>query len=605
MDTALRDRILQAVDIVALIGERVTLTRKGKEFVGLCPFHPDHKPSLWVSPAKQIFKCFACGAGGDAIEFVRRSDHLEWRDALASLAERAGVELRSSPADRLAAQRRNQVLEVLAWAKLHFLANLRGEAGSQARKYALGRGLTPESLERHELGLALDAWDDLLRAARRQRLDEAVLLQAGLLSRNESARVFDRFRNRLMFPISDPLGRTIAFGGRTLGDDPAKYLNSPESPTFSKSRVLYGLSIARKAIEQSGRSIVVEGYLDCVMLHQHGFANSVATLGTALTDAHVQLLAPLAPIIYLCFDGDAAGERAADRGVEIALRSSSDVRVVQLADAKDPADRLVQAGAEAFASDLERSTDALEFKWRKLLAQFGGGVRARRQAVESYLAFVAEAARAGAVDPLAQNLMIGRLADIMGVGVENIVDLLAEHQRRRMRVGSGGGGGAAAPPSEQSDRPTVPPGLAGGVETVLGLLSRSPACWAWVDDSVVRSLSYYETWEALYRLLLDVREELGEYSVTDVMARCDDRALLELLSRAQERIAENVPQREQFDLARQALAIELNSLRMMEIKEEAEAGTQSEAQAFEALRTLARGRHAVLPAYDRWPVSQR
>ena len=603
MDTALRDRILQAVDLVALVGERVTLTRKGKEFVGLCPFHPDHKPSLWVSPAKQIFKCFACGAGGDAIEFVRRLDHLEWRDALASLAERAGVELRTSPADRLAAQRRNQVLEVLAWAKLHFLANLRGQAGSQARQYARGRGLTPESLERHELGLALDAWDDLLRAARRQRLDEAILLQAGLLSRNDSDRVFDRFRNRLMFPISDPQGRTIAFGGRTLGDDPAKYLNSPESPTFSKSRVLYGLSIARKAIEQTGRAIVVEGYLDCVMLHQHGFANSVATLGTALTDAHVQLLAPLAATIYLCFDGDAAGERAADRGVEIALRSASDVRVVQLVEAKDPADRLVQAGVEAFARDLERSTDALEFKWQKLLSQFGGGVRARRQAVESYLAFVAEAARAGAVDPLAQNLMIGRLADIMGVGAERIVDLLAEHQRRRMRVGSDGGGDG--PPREQSDRPAVPPGLAGGVETVLGLLSRSPTCWAWVDDSIVKALSYYETWGALYRLLLDVREELGEYCVTDVMARCDDRALLELLSRAQERIAENVPQREQFDLARQALATELNSLRMMEIKEEAETGTQSEAQAFEALRTLARRRHAVLPAYDRWPLPQQ
>ncbi len=603
MDTALRDRILQAVDLVALVGERVTLTRKGKEFVGLCPFHPDHKPSLWVSPAKQIFKCFACGAGGDAIEFVRRLDHLEWRDALASLAERAGVELRTSPADRLAAQRRNQVLEVLAWAKLHFLANLRGQAGSQARQYARGRGLTPESLERHELGLALDAWDDLLRAARRQRLDEAILLQAGLLSRNDSDRVFDRFRNRLMFPISDPQGRTIAFGGRALGDDPAKYLNSPESPTFSKSRVLYGLSIARKAIEQTGRAIVVEGYLDCVMLHQHGFANSVATLGTALTDAHVQLLAPLAATIYLCFDGDAAGARAADRGVEIALRSASDVRVVQLVEAKDPADRLVQAGVEAFARDLERSTDALEFKWQKLLSQFGGGVRARRQAVESYLAFVAEAARAGAVDPLAQNLMIGRLADIMGVGAERIVDLLAEHQRRRMRVGSDGGGDG--PPREQRERPTVPPGLAGGVETVLGLLSRSPTCWAWVDDSIVKALSYYETWGALYRLLLDVREELGEYCVTDVMARCDDRALLELLSRAQERIAENVPQREQFDLARQALATELNSLRMMEIKEEAETGTQSEAQAFEALRTLARGRHAVLPAYDRWPLPQQ
>jgi DNA primase len=282
MDNSLKDKVLEATDIVEVVGERVTLTRRGKDFVGLCPFHPDHKPSLAVSPSKQIFKCWSCGAGGDAIRFVQLRDRVDFREALVTLARRAGIELRSSPADRQSAELREQLQAAVIWARQHFQRNLLSAPGGQhALAYALQRGLTPQTIERHGLGLAPDAWDDLLNAARRTGLRLEVLQQAGLIATNESGKTYDRFRNRLIFPIADALGRPVAFGGRTLGDDPAKYLNSPETVLFSKSRVLYGLDLARSSIEERKAVIVVEGFLDAALaqaLSEQTDAPAVAAL---------------------------------------------------------------------------------------------------------------------------------------------------------------------------------------------------------------------------------------------------------------------------------------------------------------------------------------
>ena len=235
MDNSLKDRVLEAVDIVEVIGERISLARKGREFVGLCPFHPDHKPSLSVNPNKRIFKCFSCGEGGDVIKFVQKLDRLDFRDALAQLAQRAGIEMTTGTADRHAAAQRAALQATVAWAQDHFRRNLySAPAGEAARSYALQRGLNTQTLERYAIGLALDAWDDVLSAARRRGLRPEILQQAGLTATNERGRVYDRFRNRLIFPICDALGRPIAFGGRTLGDDPAKYLNSPETPAVQQ-----------------------------------------------------------------------------------------------------------------------------------------------------------------------------------------------------------------------------------------------------------------------------------------------------------------------------------------------------------------------------------
>lgn len=594
MDNSLKDKVLDSTDIVEVVGERVQLTRRGREFVGLCPFHPDHNPSLSVNPQKGIFKCWSCGAGGDVIRFVQLRDRVGFREALDALARRAGIELRAAPAERRQSQLREEIQAAVAWARRHFQRNLAAETvGRRAREYAAQRGLAPETIARHGLGLALDAWDDLLAAARRAGLRDEVLRLAGLVLSNENGKTYDRFRNRLIFPISDALGRPVAFGGRTLGDDPAKYLNSPETVLFSKSRVLYGLDLARRAIEQSGAVLVVEGYLDAVLLHQHGFENAVATLGTALTDAHAKVLRPLAGTIYLCFDGDEAGRRAADRAVELALRTRADVRVAVLPAGQDPADCVTAGGPAALEAVLKGARDALEFKWTQALSAFGaGGPRARRAAVEDFVQFVATISVAGGVDPLQQSLLTGRLSDLLGVSPDAVFELLAGAKRTVRRRPPGQTGPAVEMSEYEASIRGLPGGLVTAVESLLGLLLEHPGCWRLVDDAVAGAVALSQTWQRLYRLLVDAHEELGEYSMKDVIARCEDSALCELVGRARARSVGAASPAEHFEAARVRLGADLDALRMSDLRG-AIRGSEDVA-AYEACRGLTRGRESAL-----------
>ncbi|MCK4342227.1 MAG: DNA primase [Phycisphaerae bacterium] len=601
MDNSLKDKVLEAADIVEVIGERVALTRKGKDFIGLCPFHADHKPSMSVSPQKQIFKCWSCGAGGDVIRFVEMYERVDFKEALAALARRAGIEMRSSPADQRANEIRAELQAAVVWARRHFQENLRSSpAGRAAQEYALGRGLTPESIERHGLGFAPDDWRHLLTAARRTGLRDEVLQQAGLVITSEKGNTYDRFRNRLIFPISDVQGRPIAFGGRTLGDDPAKYLNSPETVLFSKSRVLYGFDLARRAIDAQRAVIVVEGYLDAVMLSKYGFENVVATLGTALTDAHAKLLRPRADTLYLCFDGDQAGIGAANRAVEVALRTQAEVRVVLLETGQDPADCVLGSGATGFQNYLNGAIDALEFKWSRTLSAFGqGGRQAKRVATEEYLQFVAGATLAGGVDPLQQNLLIGRLSEVLGVPPEEVFDLLAGARRSLRR-------GVAARADEQGGCSAyetsirgLPAGLVTASETVFGLLVLDASCWQWVDETMARAAQYSETWQRLYGILLEVHKDVGEYSIGEVVSRCDDGAVCELVSRARARAAGVTALAEDFAAARETLASELSVLRVDGLQEDLRQSGGDDEDVFRLLHEDFREQHSALPVESR------
>lgn len=268
-DTTLVSRVQQANDIVDVIGEHLALVKQGKEYKGLCPFHTDHRPSMFVSPAKQIFKCFACGAGGDVIKFVQLREGLGFGQALERLAQRAGIKIEpmrvvhavsgAEEADPKAIARAND------WALRHWQANLWDEQkGDAARNYIAQRQISVEMARKWGLGLALESWDDIYRAATAQRGSIKVLEQAGLVVRREGGEFYDKFRNRLMFTIWDVTGRVIAFGGRTLGDDGAKYMNSPATVLFDKSNSLYGLNFSRHSIVASGTAVVVEGYTDCI-----------------------------------------------------------------------------------------------------------------------------------------------------------------------------------------------------------------------------------------------------------------------------------------------------------------------------------------------------
>lgn len=598
MDNSLKDKVLDAIDIVELIGERVTLTRKGKDFVGLCPFHPDHRPSLSVSATKRIFKCWSCGAGGGAIRFVEKIERVDFPTALRMLAARAGIHSEPTGDDARARQQRDELLATLAWAREHFRRNLASPSGAKAREYALGRGLTPETIERYCLGLALDAWDGLLSAARQKGVRAESLVNAGLVVTNDSGRTYDRFRNRLIFPIFDPSGRTIAFGGRALGDDPAKYLNSPETALFSKSRVLYGLNLARDAIQTQRSVVVVEGYMDAVLLAQFGFQSVVATLGTALTDAHANTLARLADIIFLCFDSDEAGLRAADRAAEVALLTRTQVRVVALEGCKDPADCVVAGGREAFERQLNRAVDALEFKWSKALTAFGqGDQRGRRAAIEEFVRFVAGIVVAGRADPLQQNLLVGRLGDLLGVPAEEIFDLLAKEKGLlRRRAASATATSSAVVSDYEATIRGLPAGLATAMEAVFGLLVCGPGNWRWVDETVARGAERSETWQRLYRLLLEVHADVGEYSLGDIVARCEDGALCELVSRARARGAGLPSDGDTFRAARDRLASELDVLRVSDLRDDLRRSGGEDEAAFRALQASARAAAGSLSA---------
>ncbi|RMG37454.1 MAG: DNA primase, partial [Planctomycetota bacterium] len=398
-DIHFKETVRARTDIVELIRESVALQprRGGREFAGLCPFHDDHNPSLFVYPDRQTYRCWVCDEGGDCFSWVMKTEGVGFREALIQLAERAGLQVPRTfrPLSGGDANRLNRLREVLAWAASQFhQCLLHAEAAQPARAYLNDRGIGPELWERFRLGFHPNDWRWLLkRAGGLYSTDE---LQAAQLVRrsDRTGDWYDFFVDRVMFPICDTRGRVVAFGGRVLPTAPAdsaKYWNSPESVLFSKSRLLYGLHLARKAITASRTAVVVEGYTDCILLHAAGFENCVGTLGTALTDAHVSTLKRFADRVVLVFDGDAAGRAAAERTVPRFLAQNVDLRILLLPEDKDPADFVRDNGADAFRGLLDRATEAWEFKLQAEMARFGtDSIHGREQVINAMLSTLAQ-----------------------------------------------------------------------------------------------------------------------------------------------------------------------------------------------------------------------
>ena len=327
-----KQQVLAAVDLVDLIGRTVSLKKRGKNYLGLCPFHQEKSPSFNVDASKQFFHCFGCKASGNAIDFVMKRDRLTFLEAMRLLGDSHNIERpNTSPQARQQAGQRAQLLDCCSTAAGLFQKLLaHPTAGAAGRAYLAERGFSDEVAQRFQIGLTADAWDRLLRADAMRAFPPAVMALAGLVKPRvrddgHTDGYYDTFRNRLMFPIRDENGRVIAFGGRVLpgsaGGEPskAKYLNSPETPLFSKGRTVYGLDLARQRIVESRTVAVVEGYADVVMAHQYGATNVVSMLGTALTEPHVTILRRFADRIVLLFDADAAGDTAVNRAVELFL----------------------------------------------------------------------------------------------------------------------------------------------------------------------------------------------------------------------------------------------------------------------------------------------
>lgn len=363
------DDLLARTDIVDVISERVQLKKSGRNHSGLCPFHQENSPSFTVSQDKQFYHCFGCSAHGNALRFLMEFDNLRFPEAVEQLASRAGMQVEreggEDPGARQRHQKREEGVNLLELASRFFHERLVLGGGRQAREYLDRRGLSQEIIRDFGIGYAEDEWESLKRHLLAQGISEAVQVEYGLLvHREETGRTYDRFRDRVMFPIRDWKGRTIAFGGRVLGDAKPKYLNSPETPVFHKGRELYGLFEARQANRQLSRLLVVEGYMDVVALAQFGIRNACATLGTALTTDHLQRLFRLVDEVVFCFDGDNAGRQAARRSLQTTLPSMIDgrqVRFLFLPEGEDPDTLVRQEGQEAFEKRITCASPLSEF----------------------------------------------------------------------------------------------------------------------------------------------------------------------------------------------------------------------------------------------------
>jgi len=361
------DDLLDRTDIVEIIDGRVSLRKSGQNYSGLCPFHNEKSPSFTVSQTKQFYHCFGCGAHGNAIGFLMEFDRMEFPQAVESLARQAGVEV---PVERNAnpekKKQQDSLYDQLERAQQFFTQQLRQHpTRDKAINYLKGRQLTGETAKTFGIGYAPPGWDNLHKELVKADQDEQQLIEAGMLVKREDRDgCYDRFRDRIMFPIRDNRGRTIAFGGRVLGDDKPKYLNSPESPVFHKGNELYGLYEAKQASNRLSRFLIVEGYMDVVALAQHGIHYAVATLGTSTSDTHLNKLFRMVSEIVICFDGDDAGRKAAGRALDTALPILEDgrqIRFLFLPDGEDPDSLVHKEGQEAFTKRLDHATTLTDY----------------------------------------------------------------------------------------------------------------------------------------------------------------------------------------------------------------------------------------------------
>ncbi len=360
------DDLLDRIDIVDVVDRRVKLRKTGKNFSACCPFHDEKTPSFSVNPEKQFYYCFGCGAGGNAIGFIMDYERMDFPEAVESMAQSAGLEVpreQSRPGDPPPQESNKPLYEQLeAAARFYELALRKHGDAKRAVTYLKGRGLTGQIAKAFRVGFAPPGWDNLMSDAGDNEKAQSLLMEGGMLVKNDKGRTYDRFRDRIMFPILDARGRVIAFGGRVLGDDKPKYLNSPETPVFHKSRELYGLYQARKNNRSLDRIVVVEGYMDVIALAQNGIGYAVATLGTATSETHLERLFRHVTEVVFCFDGDEAGRKAAFRGLEAALPAMQDGRQAKflfLPDGEDP-DTLVRAKGKAHLEHLFDTAPPLE-----------------------------------------------------------------------------------------------------------------------------------------------------------------------------------------------------------------------------------------------------
>ncbi len=461
-ETTLRE-IQNRIDIIEVVGGYIVLRKSGQNFKALCPFHPEKTPSFMVYPQKQFYICYGCGAGGDTISFVMRHEHMEFAEAVEALAQKAGVEIPRAVGKQRRSNPDMYRAQELA-AKLYHEQLVSSQKGAAAREYLKKRGLDQSTWETFQLGYAPDEWDFLIGAAQKEGLSPEVLERGGLaVSREGKGGCYDRFRNRVIFPICDTRGRVIAFGGRVFGEESGpKYLNSPETELYVKGKILYGLHLAAPEIRAKDFCLVVEGYMDMVSPYQHGIHNVVASMGTSLTEAQIQLIRRYTRNVVMVYDGDLAGEMATLRGLDLLLTAQMRVKVTGLPGGLDPDSMIKAHGVKAFARAIQGSQDLFDYKLTLLRQKFDPKqMEGRVRICEEMLPTIKRVPNA-----IQRGEYVKRLSELLGVSEELV---WAEYGKVRLESGWKPAGviGTTAPKAPMSPE-----------ESLAGLLLENPA---WIE----------------------------------------------------------------------------------------------------------------------------
>jgi len=426
------DRVRNAADILDVVSQYVDLKKRGRNYFGVCPFHHEKTASFSVAPEKEIFHCFGCGKGGNAINFVMEYEKIEFVDAIKKLGQRYGVEVKMEGGSPGSTELRSRLYQIHEYAQSLYQNNLYKNTGKAALDYLKKRGFSEDILREFGVGFATDSFENLYLNVREKGFTAEEIGKSGLFSQTEKG-VFDRFRNRIMFPIFDRTGKIVAFGGRTLSkDDPAKYLNSPETQLYRKSDVFYGLHATRKKINEAGVALLVEGYTDFLRLYEAGIQNVIAVSGTALTERHVQQLSKFISTVVVLYDGDTAGTSAAIRAAYLLLEGGLEPKILQPPDQTDPDDWVREAGADTVRQKIDKAENVILFQVRttKTLEK---SVHEQSQLADDILRQLTRIK-----DTLVRTSMIRELSQTMGIAEEDLVKRFQGFLRRARGKGYGG-----------------------------------------------------------------------------------------------------------------------------------------------------------------------
>ncbi len=413
------DEVKQKIDIIEIIGQYTKLTKSGRNFRGLCPFHSENRPSFFVYPEQQSWHCFgACSTGGDAFSFVMKKEGIDFGEALRLLAERTGVTLPSRSVKDTGKEEKEGLFKINEVAAQYFHnLLLNSPSAARARDYVAGRGISVKTVTDFQLGFSLESWEALKQHLLGKGYQESELLAAGLIIATEEGRTYDRFRNRLMFPISDARGRITGFGARALDDSLPKYLNSPQTPLFDKSSTLYGINLATTAIRQQGRAVIVEGYMDVITAHQHGFANVVAAMGTAITEKQLSTLKRLSKNLVLALDADTAGEEAMLRCVDYENSLDTEIKVVILPSGRDP-DDVIREDTKTWQHLLDKALPVVDYTFNMVTARLDlSTARDKSLTRDRLIPIIAEIK-----DSTRRDHYLNRLSGLIGTSYRNLED---------------------------------------------------------------------------------------------------------------------------------------------------------------------------------------